>query len=433
MSVWRLITTAIVFVCAGSLSVAEEPTAKSLAAPSKATTSSANSPERNDYFEANVRPLLAVHCQKCHGAAKHESGLRLDRRDGLLHGGEDGPVVVPGDAEKSLLIQAVQQTGDIKMPPESKLSDSEIALLTEWVNHGAEWPEEKEAGNSSMTAGDLAKQHWAFQPVRPPTIPEVRQKNWIQASLDVFVLSKLEAAGIQPSPPADRRTLIRRATFDLLGLPPSPEQTEAFVADDAPDAYPKLIDRLLESPQYGQRWGRYWLDVARYADTKGYVFKEERKYPFSYTYRDWVVDALNADLPYDQFLLEQIAADLLPRKDDRSLAALGFLTLGRRFLNHRPDIIDDRLDVIFRGTQGLTVTCARCHDHKFDPIPTDDYYSLYGVLDCSVDKTAPLFPPSKEYEAELKRRQDALASFVTQQREAASETLRAKTFEYLLA
>ena len=243
-------------VYASSLLAAEEPASKSASVSSSTATGS----EVADYFESNVRPLLAAHCQKCHGANKHESGLRLDRRDGFLHGGEDGPVVVPGDAQKSLLIQAVQQTGDIKMPPESKLSEPEIAMLTEWVNHGAAWPEEKSVSEVPATA-DQGKQHWAFQSVHAPAMPKVRQTNWIQTPVDSFVLAKLEAAGIEPSPPVDRRTLIRRATFDLLGLPPTPEETEAFVADAAPDAYARLIDRLLESPQYGERWGRYWLDV----------------------------------------------------------------------------------------------------------------------------------------------------------------------------
>ena len=189
--------------------------------------------------------------------------------------------------------------------------------------------------------------------------------------IDAFILAKLEEKGLAPSKPADRRTLIRRVSFDLIGLPPTPEEVEAFVADPSPDAYEKLVDRLLASPHYGERWGRHWLDVARYADTKGYVFTEERRYPYAYTYRDYVIRAFNEDLPYDQFIVQQLAADRLPLGDDkRPLAALGFLTLGRRFLNNQPDIIDDRIDVTMRGLLGLTVGCARCHDHKFDPIPT---------------------------------------------------------------
>ncbi len=425
----RCIFVAVIFGIMLRVAVGENPAAVTDAIPQPAAANS----EGADYFESKVRPLFAARCQKCHGAEKQESGLRLDRRETFFHGADDGAVVVPGDADKSLLIQAVAQIGDIKMPPSSKLSDEEIATLTKWVQIGAPWPKDKPAANAVSATMQQPSQHWAFQPVRLPALPDVQEQDWVKSPVDAFILAKLEAAGLQHSAAADRRTLIRRATFDLLGLPPTPEEVEAFVADSTPYAYAKLIDRLIESPHYGERWARYWLDVARYADTKGYVFKEDRNYPFAYTYRDWVVQALNADLPYDQFLLKQIAADLLPRNDDRSLAALGFLTLGRRFLNHRPDIIDDRLDVIFRGTQGLTVTCARCHDHKFDPIPTDDYYSLYGVLDCSVDKTIPLSPPTKEYLDGLKEREQLLADFVAAKRETVSNSLRAQTREYLLA
>ena len=218
----------------------------------------------------------------------------------------------------------------------------------------------------------------------------VKDRSWVQSPVDAFVLARLEAKGIAPSPPADRRTLIRRATIDLWGIPPTPEEVEAFEADPAPDAFARLIDRLLASPRYGERWGRHWLDVARYADTKGYVFTQERRYPYSFTYRDYVIDAFNADLPYDRFIVQQVAADQLPvgqgpEKDTRPLAAMGFLTVGRRFLLDQNEIIDDRIDVVCRGLLGLTVTCARCHDHKFDPIPTDDYYSLYGVFASSVE------------------------------------------------
>ncbi len=221
--------------------------------------------------------------------------------------------------------------------------------------------------------------------------------------MDNFILARLEAKGMRPAPKADKRTLIRRATFDLTGLPPKPGEVAAFIADKSPDAFAKVVDRLLASPQYGERWGRHWLDVARYADTKGYVFEEDRHYPYSYTYRDYVIRAFNEDLPYDQFLIEQIAADLLPLGEDkRPLAALGYLTLGRRFINNIHDIIDDRIDVVCRGTMGLTVACARCHDHKFDPIPTKDYYSLYGVFASSMEPDPePLLgapTPSKAYD-----------------------------------
>ena len=217
-------------------------------------------------------------------------------------------------------------------------------------------------------------------------MPTVHNKRFIQTPVDNFILAKLEAAHLAPSPTANKRTLIRRATFDLIGLPPTPEEVAAFIADKSPDAFARVVDRLLASPRYGERWGRHWLDVARYADTKGYVFEEDRHYPYSYTYRDYVIRAFNEDLPYDEFIKEQIAADMMTNNPDKhTLAALGYLTLGRRFVNNIHDIIDDRIDVVCRGTMGLTVACARCHDHKYDPIPTKDYYGLYGVFDSSME------------------------------------------------
>jgi mono/diheme cytochrome c family protein len=352
-----------------------------------------------DFFESQVRPVLAANCFECHGPKKQESDLRLDSRDAMLNGNSDGPVIVPGDPEKSRLVKAIRRQGDIKMPPEKKLPDPAVEALTNWIKAGAPWPEEKPATTTSSTGATIAaaaKGHWAFQPVREPPLPSVENKAWVKDPVDAFVLIRLEAAHIPPAPAVDRRTLIRRATFDLIGLPPTPTEVDAFVHDDSPDAFGRVVDRLLASPRYGERWGRYWLDIARYADTKGYVFMEERKYAYAYVYRDWVIQALNDDLPYNKFLIDQIAADRLPASDSGSLAAMGFLTVGRRFLNNRPDIIDDRLDVISRGMMGLTVTCARCHNHKFDPIPTEDYYSLYGVLASCVEKQVPLAPQSPE-------------------------------------
>ena len=275
------------------------------------------------------------------------------------------------------------------------------------------------ADKISLAVAQARAKHWSFQPVRKPPLPAVRHTDWAITPLDRFILVKLEQAGVDPAPRADRRTLIRRASIDLTGLPPETADVEAFVNDPSPDAWEKVIDRLLASPRYGERWGRYWLDVARYADTKGYVFQEERRYPFAYTYRDYVIRAFNDDLPYDQFVIQQIAADRLPLGEDkRPLAALGFLTLGRRFLNNTPDIIDDRLDVVMRGLEGMTVGCARCHDHKFDPIPMRDYYSLYGVFASSVEpRELPLIgtpepsPAYTAYEKELKALKQAVAEF----------------------
>jgi Protein of unknown function (DUF1553)/Protein of unknown function (DUF1549) len=295
-------------------------------------------------------------------------------------------------------------------------------------------------GVRGAPAADDAKNHWAFQPVCRPILPAVKDGAWPRTSVDRFVLAKLEEKGLTPSPPVDRRTLIRRATFDLLGLPPTPEEVAAFEAEPAPDAYARLIDRLLASPHYGERWGRYWLDVGRYADTKGYVFFEEAQFPWAWTYRDYVIRAFNDDLPYDRFLLEQLAADRLPPgKDKRSLTALGFLTLGGRFMNNAHDIIDDRIDVVSRGLLGLTVGCARCHDHKYDPIPTRDYYSLYGVFaSCAEPTVPPLFadpPDTKEYAAfakELQARETKLTEFVRAKHDELVKSARVRVAEYLM-
>ena len=250
-----------------------------------------------------------------------------------------------------------------------------------------------------------------------PRRAEVEHSDRVASPVNAFILAQLEAKKLEPSPLADKRTLIRRATFDLIGLPPTPAEVDAFLADESAGAFAKVVDRLLASPRYGERWGRHWLDVARYADTKGYVFTAEKRYPYSYTYRDYVIRSFNEDKPYDRFLVEQIAADRLPLGDDkRPLAALGFLTVGRRFLNDNNEIIDDRIDVVTRGLMGLTVTCARCHDHKFDPIPTEDYYSLHGVFASSVEPAElPLLPDAvpeadkADYDKERQARLDKVA------------------------
>jgi hypothetical protein len=359
--------------------------------------------EQVEFFENKVRPIFADQCYTCHSekAEKLKGGLRLDSAEAILKGGDTAPAVVPGDVEGSLLIKAVRYTDvDLKMPPKNKkLSGDQIASLEAWVKMGAPMP--RLAGTLAPPS-EIAKvraKHWAFQPVKKPTVPAVKNSRWVQTPIDNFVLATLEKRNWSPAPIADRRTLIRRVTYDLIGLPPTYEEVEAFMCDQRPDSYARVVDRLLASPHYGERWARYWLDVARYADTKGYLAGgEERRYAFSYTYRDYVVRALNEDKPYNQFLIEQIAADKLQLGEDKSsLAALGFLTLGRRFLNVQNDIIDDRIDVVTRGTLGLTVACARCHDHKFDPIPTKDYYALHGVFASSEEPgELPLLGPLKD-------------------------------------
>jgi hypothetical protein len=393
-----------------------------------------------EFFEGRVRPVLVETCFACHGPQKQKSGLRLDSLSSLLKGGENGPVVRLGDPEQSSLIQAIRYDGELKMPPKGKLEPRAIDALTSWVKMGVPWPQVSPTGGSTLYR-EAWKRHWAFQPIQSPVLPLVRDHHWPLSPIDRFILAKLEQKRLTPSPVADRRTLIRRATFDLLGLPPTPEEIAAFEADRSRDAFAKVVDRLLASPHYGERWGRYWLDVARYADTKGYVFFQEAEFPWSYTYRDYVIRAFNEDLPYDQFVLQQLAADCLPLgPDKRPLTALGFLTLGGRFMNNQQDILDDRIDVATRGLLGLTVSCARCHDHKFDPIPTRDYYSLYGVFANSVEPTVPpLFadpPQTPAYLAfakELQARERKLREFVQAKHEELVRTARTRAAEYLLA
>jgi mono/diheme cytochrome c family protein len=378
-----------------------------------------HAPEANEFFEKKVRPILIENCLSCHGPKKQQGSLRLDNRVSALKGGDSGPVVVAGKPDESLLIKAIRHDGDLKMPPKGKLAADRVAALTEWVRMGAPWPDDAPAGATKSTIADAREHHWSFRPVKKPEVPNVKNSEHVQTPVDSFILAKLETNSLSLSPPAERHALIRRVTFDLTGLPPTPSEVEAFVNDQSADAYSRLVDRLLASPAYGERWGRHWLDVARYSDTKGYVFTEERRYPNSFTYRDYVIRAFNEDKPYDRFIVEQLAADRLPVGDDNSaLAALGYLTLGRRFLNNQQDIIDDRIDVTMRGLQGLTVGCARCHDHKFDPIPTRDYYSLYGVFASSSEPAElPLLgkaEPSAEltaFEEELKKRQAVVDEF----------------------
>ncbi|HEY7426446.1 MAG TPA: DUF1553 domain-containing protein [Gemmataceae bacterium] len=350
-------------------------------------------PQAVEFFEKHVRPVLISKCQSCHGPKRQQGGLRLDSRAALLKGSDNGAVLVPGEPDKSLLVKAIRYDGDVQMPPNGKLPAEAVAHLTTWIQMGAPWPDGGvKADEHTFSVAEARRTHWSFQPVKKVALPAVKDSVRVKTPIDAFVLARLEAKGLTFAPAADRRTLIRRVTLDLHGLPPTPEEVVAFEADRSPDAYPRLVDRLLGSPRYGERWGRHWLDVARYADSKGYVFTDERRYPFAYTYRDYVIRSFNEDLPFDQFVVQQLAADQLSLGEDkRPLAALGYLTLGRRFLNNVHDIIDDRIDVTMRGLQAMTVGCARCHDHKFDPIPQNDYYSLYGVFaSCIEPKELPL-------------------------------------------
>ena len=409
------------------------------------STAATVAPEQIEFFESKVRPVFAEHCYSCHSekAEKLKGGLRLDTPEAVLKGGNSGPALEAGNPDASLLIKAVRYTDpDLQMPPKNKkLSDEQIANLETWVKMGAPLPRSAATASARPSISEVRAKHWAFQPVKKPEPPKVKNSRWARTPLDNFVLAKLEQKKLKPAPAADRGTLIRRVSYDLTGLPPTYAEVEAFSTDKRPDAYARLVDRLLASPHYGERWGRYWLDVARYADTKGYLAGgEERRYAFSSTYRDYIIRALNEDKPYDQFIIEQIAADKLPLGEDkRSVAALGFLTLGRRFLNNQNDIIDDRIDVVSRGTLGLTVACARCHDHKFDPIPTKDYYSWHGVFAGSEEPAElPLLGPlreSPEYQDYLKQKAKIEAEIVEfKDKEVAKfvDELRQNIGDYLL-
>jgi cytochrome c553 len=396
---------------------AEAMSAKPAAAKSEAKAPEKMDPAALEFFEKNIRPIFSEHCYKCHSAAEGVSkgGLIMDSRAALLAGGDQGPAVVPGNLKKSLLLVAVhQQDPELSMPPRKsgpKLSDAKIATLEKWVLMGAPAP----AGGADKLTGlsQKARDHWAFKAVQDPAVPaKLSAPAWCQNEIDAFILTKLDAMGLKPNPTADGEALLRRLTYDLHGLPPTNAESDAFCRDfdaavirdamavrngqparSASLVLERTIDRLLASPRYGERWARHWLDTARYSDTKGLRRggAEGDRSANAWTYRDYVIDSLNADKPYDQFIIEQLAADRLPdlAKDDPRLAALGFITVGKRFDNN-DDTIDERIDTTTKGFLGLTVSCARCHDHKFDPIPAADYYSLHGVFASTID---PLVDP----------------------------------------
>ena len=335
-----------------------------------------------DFFETRIRPVMVEECYECHSAqaAEVQGGLMLDNRAAIEKGGQSGQVLIRGDADASLLVDALRYTDEaLQMPPNGKLSDEVIADFERWVKMGAPDPRDGPAPPPPDSIEARARKHWAFLPPQLPDRPAVDDR--AVTDIDRLVIARLKQRQLTLSPPADPHTRIRRLYYDLVGLPPPFEVAQPFAADSSPAAYEQVVDKLLGSKQFGERWARHWLDVARFGDTKGYVFEEGRDYPHAYKYRDWVINAFNDDLPYNRFLEYQIAADHLVDDSQREhLAAMGFLTLGRRFLNNIHDLIDDRIDVVFRGTMGLTVGCARCHDHKYDPLSTQDYYSSYGVF-----------------------------------------------------
>ncbi|HET9372118.1 MAG TPA: PSD1 and planctomycete cytochrome C domain-containing protein [Vicinamibacterales bacterium] len=407
-----------------------------------------------EFFEARVRPVLVDNCYDCHAEAA-TAGLRLDSLDGLLKGGKSGPALVPGDPDASLLIKAIRHAaGAPKMPSGApKLKDADISSLVEWVRAGAQWPAPTmgaaPAGPREKTITAEQRAFWSFQPIRTVEVPAVQDTAWPKNDIDRFVLARLEREGLKPVAAADKLTLLRRTTMDLTGLPPTPEEVDAFMADASPDAFAKVVDRLLASPQYGEAWGRHWLDVARYGEddyrSLSPTGEGHDKYPNAYLYRDWVVRAINDDLPYDQFVKAQLAADLGDRGDRvRNLPALGFLGLGPWFYDNgaveimRADERHDRVDVVSRGLLGLTVGCARCHDHKYDPILTKDYYALAGVFLNTEYHEYPNAPKSivDEYQSikkKIEKKQELLGEFMSTESQQLAESLAFQASKYMQA
>jgi len=342
--------------------------------------------ERLDFFEAKIRPVLATHCYECHGH-KEKGGLKLDSREAILKGGDSGPALVPGKPKESLLLTAVRHVDEeLEMPPKKKLPGHIVADLKRWIREGAVWPEGKAIGFATGKITDEQRQHWAYQPLKGNATKTANGESFI----DARVRSRLRERGLQSVALADRRTLIRRVTFDLTGLPPTPAEVDKFVNDQNPGAWHRVVDRLLASPRYGERWGRHWLDLVRYADTAGDA--ADYPVPEAYKYRNYVIDAFNNDKPYDQFVREQIAGDQLPAANDEQrweqTIATGYIAISRRIgvspHNLKHITIEDTLNNLGKTFLGLTIGCARCHDHKFDPIPTADYYALYGIFNSSV-------------------------------------------------
>jgi cytochrome c553/mono/diheme cytochrome c family protein len=377
----QVLTVLLLWLSMGAGVQAQEPAAEN----------SRPSDEQIHFFETTIRPLLIEHCNDCHGEDTQESDLRLDTLSGMLAGGKAGPAIAPSKPQGSLLLTAVSyRDNELQMPPDGKLSDQQIKDLTRWVEMGAPHPE-----SGSVTAPqprsrvdlEAGREHWAFQRLQRPDVPRIAPP--VVNPIDAFLNARLSEQDLQPLGPADRRVLIRRATYDLTGLPPTPAEIHAFLSDDSVDAFERVVERLLSSPHYGERWGRHWLDVARYADSNG--LDENVAHGNAWRYRDYVVQALNNDKPYDEFIREQLAGDLLDSNNDlelrrERLTATGFLVLGPKVLAEvdkdklQMDIVDEQIDTVGRSLMGLTLGCARCHDHKFDPIGADDYYALAGIF-----------------------------------------------------
>ncbi len=415
-------------------------------------------PEQAEFFENKVRPLLAESCFSCHGGdpkKEPKAGLVMTSLKGMLRGGDSGPSLVPGDLEKSLIIEAVRyRNEDMSMPPKKPLSPEKVGILEQWVQSGAPWPgfegEIALAGEGSEEPYDWDKfrrEHWSFQPIDKPSVPESKGSDWPAGDLDRFVLSKLKEEGLAPNPRAEKRILLRRAYLDLLGLVPTPEEARAFMEDDSPGAFVRLVDRLLDSEHYGERWARHWLDVARYSDGLG-GFGDGQDLPGAWRYRDWVVKALNEDMPFDEFARRQIAGDCL-EDESKDPVATGFFAIGPTYKGDggdaeatnaaKAETLSDRVDTFSRAFLGLTAACARCHDHKFDPISIKDYYSLAGIFNNSrLNLNHPLgtkeeIDAHNQGNAAVKKKQDELNAWSAEVREDGMRAHMRESADHLLA
>ena len=397
-----------------------------------------------EFFESKIRPVLLKHCYECHSTESKniKGGLLLDSREASHQGGDSGPAVVPKNDADSLLMDALRYDG-FEMPPKGKLPDAVIADFAKWIEMGAPDPRNGEVVSDSIDF-ELASKHWAYQSIKKPKPPVVKQADWPVNAIDHFTMAKMEQLGLQPVKAASKQELIRRATFDLIGLPPTPSEISNFLNDESPEAYEKVINRLLESVHYGERWGRYWLDVARYSEDQAHTFSVKRN-TNGFRYRDWVISAFNTDLPYNQFVQMQIAGDLIGPSSNGSydhLVSLGFFGLGAQYYKNSDaakaaaDELDDRIDTLTRGFLGLTVSCARCHDHKFDPIPTQDYYSLAGIFQSSKLHNAPLCSPDdirryNDGQQRIKLADTEVKRFIAEEKSKAAESKVGQTAKYI--
>ncbi len=427
--------------------------AAALALWAAAPAAAADDPKAVEFFEAKIRPALVEHCLKCHSAdaekaGKLRGGLKLDTKAAWQKGGETGPAVVPGKPAAGTLLASLKYDGELKMPPKGKLPPAVVADFEKWVRDGAVDPRGETVASAKPAGIDLekGKQFWAFQPPAVHAPPAVRDAGWAKTDIDRFVLAKLEEKGLKPAAPADKRAFVRRAYLDLVGLPPTPEQVEAFAADPSPAAVGKLVDSLLASPHYGERWARHWLDVARFAEDQAHTFGVKPK-ANAWRYRDWVVKAFNDDMPFDKFARLQIAGDLVPASEGdlaTRVAGLGFLGLGAEYYKNTnkelalAEELDDRVDTLTRGFLGLTVSCARCHDHKFDPVPTRDYYSLAGIFAGSALTEAPLAPADEvkkfaDAQGKVKEQEAGVAKWSAETARKAASAAVPHTTKYVAA